>query len=168
MPGSLIAVRADGRPHAMPLSADGSIVALSVSRDGTRLLVALTTSSGPRAIVLGIQRDKEGVPTGFGPPLEIPLATTGTIIAAAWVGPGSIALLSGPAGGRDAVVEYELSGQVTDHGSVQDGVALAAGAGGSGFDAMRVLLRGGSLQQPSVVEDWQSTGATASFLGVQQ
>jgi hypothetical protein len=167
-PASLDAVRADGRPHAMPLPLDGSVVAISVSRDGTRLLVALATDSGPRVTVLGIQRDKDGVPTGFGPPLEVPLSSASAIIAAAWVGPGSVALLTGPAGGRDEVVEYELSGRVFDHGAVQDGVALAAGAGGSGFQAVRVLLRGGSLQQPSVVEDWQSTGATASFLGVQQ
>ena len=167
-PDSLIAVRTDGKPHPMPITADGSIVSLSASRDGTRLLVGLQTDTGPSVEVLGIQRDKDGVPTGFGTPLVLPLSQTGPVIGAEWIDEGSVAVLTGVSGEADAVFEYELAGRVTDHGTVRDAVALAAGSGGSGFYAMRVLTRGGDLLQPSVVEAWQTTGQNASLLGVQQ
>jgi hypothetical protein len=167
-PGSLIAVRSDGRPHAMPITASGQLVSIAVSRDGTRLLVALATDTGARLLVLGIQRDKDGAPTGFGSPLDLSVESSRPIIAAAWVDTGSVAVVTGDPNGQDRVTEYQLGGVTTEHGVVRGGRSLAAGANGSGFTAIRVLLASGDLAQPSLVGDWQSTGAKLSLLGTQQ
>jgi len=167
-PGSLIAVRADGRAHPMPITASGRIVSIGMSRDGTRLLVALATDTGARLLVLGVQRDKDGAPTGFGVPLEVPVDQTLPIIDATWIDGGSVATVAGDPGGQDLVTEYQLGGQTTEHGFVTEGRALASGSGGSGFNTIRVLLASGEVDQPSLGAEWQSTGVRLSLLGTQQ
>lgn len=167
-PGSLIAVRADGKPVAMPVTASGRITSTSMSRDGTRLVVALTGDAGASMLVLGVQRDKDGAPVGFGSPLVVPVDPTRPIIDTAWVDSGSIATIAGDGNGQDAVTQYVLGGLTTSRGVVRAGTTIAAGSGGSGFNAMRVLLTTGDLQQPSFVGDWQSTGVKLSLLGTQQ
>ena len=167
-PGSLIAVRADGRSHPMPITASGRIVSIGMSRDGTRLLVALATDTGARLLVLGVQRDKDGAPTGFGAPLEVPVDSTRPIIDAAWIDGGSVATVAGDPDGQDLVTEYQLGGQTAEHGFVTAGRSLAAGSGGSGFNTIRVLLASGEVDQPSLGAEWQSTGVRLSLLGTQQ
>lgn len=167
-PGSLVVVRADGKQHPMPLGASGRIASIAISRDGTRLLVALAADTGARLLVLGVQRDKDGVPTGLGTPLELPVNAARPIIDAAWIDSGSVAIIAGDPDGQDAVTELQLGGQAVEHGSVRAGRTLASGDSGSGFLAMRVLLASGELDQPSVIGDWQATGAVLSLLGTQQ
>jgi hypothetical protein len=166
-PGSLIAVRADGKPRPLPLTASGQIVSIAISRDGTRLLVALAADAGARLLVFGVQRDKDGAPVGFGTPLEIPVDAGRPIIDAAWVDNDSVATIAGAPGALDAVREYPLGGQAVDHGTVRDGRTLAAGAG-SDFTAMRVLLGSGELAQPSLAADWQPAGVKLTLLATQQ
>ena len=48
---------------------------MAVSRDGTRMLMAVQTSSGPKLLVAGIIRDKDLVPTSLGPPDYLPIGT---------------------------------------------------------------------------------------------
>jgi hypothetical protein len=167
-PGSLIAVREGARPHPAPLTLDGRLVSIAMSRDGTRLLVGLATDTGARLVVLGVQRDKDGSPTGFGTPLEVPIASSRAIIDAAWVDSGSVAVISGDPTGVDEITEYELGGLATSHGVERAARSLAAGASGSGFDAIRVLLACGQLDQPSLGDDWQATGAKLTLLATQQ
>lgn len=167
-PGSLIAVRGDARPHAAPLTLDGRLVSIAISRDGTRLLAGLATDTGSRLVVFGIQRDKDGAPTGFGTPLEVPVDSSRAIIDAAWVDSGSVAVISGDPSGVDEITEYELGGLATPHGVERGARSLAAGASGSGFDAIRVLLASGQLDQPSLGDDWQATGAKLTLLATQQ
>ncbi|MGN6326486.1 GerMN domain-containing protein [Pseudolysinimonas sp.] len=167
-PDSLVAVRADAKQRALPLPVTGSVVAIAMSRDGTRLLAAFDTDSGARLTVFGVQRDKDGVPVGFGTPLEVPVPAGNPIVDAAWVDGSTVATLAGAAGAKDDVVEYPLGGQPVDHGQVTDGRSLAAGSLGTGFTAVRVRLGSGELDQPSFVGDWQSTGVKLSLLGVQQ
>lgn len=167
-PGSLIAVRPDGKPVAMPVTASGRIVSTSMSRDGTRLAVAFIGDAGASLLVLGVQRDKDGAPVGFGAPLIVPVDPTRPIIDTAWVDSGSIATIAGDVSGLDTVTQYVLGGLTTSHGVVRGGTTLAAGSGGTGFNAVRVLLASGDLQQPSFVGDWQSTGVRLSLLGTQQ
>lgn len=167
-PGSLIAVRSDARPHPMAVPASGRIVSIAMSRDGTRLLVALATDTGARLLVLGVQRDKDGAPTGFGTPLEVPVDSARPIIDAAWIDGGSVATIAGDPDGQDLATEYQLGGQTTEHGYVESGRTLAAGSSGSGFDTVRVLLASGELDQPSLGAEWQSAGVRLSLLGAQQ
>jgi hypothetical protein len=167
-PASLIAVRGDARPHAVPLTVDGRLVSIAVSRDGTRLLAGLATDTGSRLVVLGIQRDKDGAPTGFGTPLEVAVDPSRPIIDAAWIDSGSVAVISGQPTGLDEITEYRLGGLATPHGVERAARSLAAGATGSGFDAVRVLLASGELDQPSLGDDWQATGVKLTLLATQQ
>ncbi|MBO9578997.1 MAG: GerMN domain-containing protein, partial [Microbacteriaceae bacterium] len=73
-----------GEPAGLLVDAippDASIVALAVSRDSTRLAVALRSPAGPRLLVFGIVR-VNGAPTSLDPPLELPAA--GAIASIAW------------------------------------------------------------------------------------
>lgn len=167
-PGSLIAVNADGKVHAVPVTADGRLVSIAVSRDGTRLLAALDTDAGARLIVLGIQRDKDGAPSGFGSPLEVQVDGSRPIIDAAWIDSGSVATIAGDPSGSDAITEYELGGESTSHGVEHAAREIAAGSAGTGFGAMRVRLASGAVEQPSLGNDWQATGAKLTLLGTQQ
>ncbi len=161
-PSGLIVVRSDAKAHPVPLPLTGSIVSLAVSRDGTRLLVAIATGAGPRAVLFGIQRDKDGVPTGFGSSLDLPIGNA-ALIGASWLDGNSIAVLSGSANGLTDVDEYAISGLTTGRGSLRGGVGIAGGS-----DGIRVLDADGNVLQPSLAEDWQGTGLHASFLGIQQ
>jgi hypothetical protein len=167
-PASLIAVRGDARPHAVPLTLDGRLVSIAISRDGTRLLAGLATDAGSRLVVLGIQRDKDGAPTGFGTPLEVAVNPSRPIIDAAWIDSGSVAVISGQPAGLDEITEYRIGGLATPHGVERAARSLAAGATGSGFDAVRVLLASGELDQPSLGDDWQATGVKLTLLATQQ
>jgi hypothetical protein len=167
-PGSLIAVRADGKAHPLPITASGRLVSIVMSRDGTRLLAGLATDSGARLIVLGVQRDKDGTPVGFNAPLDLPVDTTRPIIAATWLDPDSVAVVAGDPAKQDLVSEFQLGGLRVDHASVTAGTAIAAGTGSSFIEAIRVLLASGDLVQPSLVGDWQPVGAKLSLLGQQQ
>jgi hypothetical protein len=167
-PGSLIVVRGDGRPRSIPLPTSGQVASIAISRDGTRLLVALAADAGARLLVFGVQRDKDGAPVGLGTPLELPVDAGRPIIDAAWVDSDSVATIAGSPGAIDDVREYPLGAQQIDHGGVRDGRRLAAGTGSDFTSAMRVLLGSGELDQPSSIGDWQSTGVKLALLAVQQ
>jgi hypothetical protein len=167
-PGSLIAVRADGKSHPLPIPISGRLVSIELSRDGTRLLAGLATDSGARLIVLGVQRDKDGTPVGFNAPLDLPVDTTRALIDATWLAPDTVVTLAGDPAKQDLVSEFQLGGLRVDHASVTGGTAIAAGTGSSFVEAVRVLLATGDLMQPSLVGDWQPVGAKLSLLGTQQ
>ncbi len=161
-PSALVVVKSDAKQHTIPIPVSGRVVSLAVSRDGTRLLVALSTDSGPRLVVTGIQRDKDDAPVGFGPLVDLPVGG-GALLGATWLDANSVAALSSGTDGATDVVEYAISGQTTPHGSVPGGQAIAGGS-----DGIRLLDSSGSVLQPSLAEGWQSAGLHASFLGTQQ
>ncbi len=115
-PSALVAVKSDAKQHMIPIPVSGRVVSLAVSRDGTRLLVALSTDSGPRLVVTGIQRDKDDAPVGFGPLVDLPVGG-GALLGATWLDANSVAALSSGTDGATDVVEYAISGQTTPHGS---------------------------------------------------
>ena len=162
-PGSIIAYDIEGKPHPVAFSFDGQVISMAVSRDGTRLLMAARTSSGPKLFVAGIIRDKDLVPTSLGPPNY--LATGGNpILGASWASSGSVVALTRDS---DATVvdSYDLGGQKQRLGSLNDGVAVVGGNGPSGI---RVLDSSGSVFSLSGSLGWQDTGLNASFLASQQ
>ena len=162
-PEAIVAWDAGGKPHPLSLGAAGTVVSMAVSRDGTRLLVALQSSSGPQLLVAGIIRDKDLVPTSLGQPYYVPVGQ-GAIIGASWVDSGTVVVLSQD-GGTDSVTSYELGGEQKELGTVDGAVEVV---GGNGTDGIRVLDSSGSVFSLSGTIGWQDAGLKASFLASQQ
>jgi hypothetical protein len=162
-PGAIIAYDAGGKPHAVAFSFDGQVISMAVSRDGTRLLMAVRTSSGPKLFVAGIIRDRDLVPTSLGPPNYLPTGSS-PILGASWAGSGSVVVLS-QEGDSTAVDTYDLGGQKQRLGALDAGIAVV---GGNGNGGIRVLDSSGSVFSLSGSLGWQDTGLNASFLASQQ
>jgi hypothetical protein len=162
-PGSIIAYDSANKPHPVAFSLEGQVVTMSVSRDGTRLLLAVQTASGPKLLVAGIIRDKDFVPTALGPPIF--LATDdAALLGASWVSSGTVVALT-QSGDAAEVTSYDLGGLKQQLGSVDGGIAVV---GGNGSDGVRVLDSSGSVFGPAGSFGWQDTGLNASFLASQQ
>ena len=162
-PRALRATNVDGDVHTLPLPTEGTLVGVEVSRDGARLLVALSSPTGPRVFVIGIQRNSDLAPVAFGSAFE--LTQSGTVLDVAWVDGVRVAVLTaGPAGAR--VDLLPLGGPAVDLGDVDSGVAIV---GGDRTEGLRVLRSDGAVMRPSGAGSWvQVAGLTASFLGTQQ
>jgi len=162
---SLTAFAVDGTEHPVQssLPADSRIVSLDVSRDGARLLVYLSTPSGPELLVYGIVRQQGNVPVQLVEPVSLPVRS-GTAIDAAWVGSSSVATLTA-ADDSVAVTAYSLGGPSQDLGDVDGATQLVTT--GSNTDGLRVLA-GGEVWRPQGSQAWVQTGLDASFMAVQQ
>jgi hypothetical protein len=162
-PGAIVAFDTANRPHPVAFSLDGRVATMSVSRDGTRLLMAVQTSSGPKLLIAGIIRDKDMVPTALGPPVFLPIGSD-PLLSAAWVGSGTVVALTQSGSSAD-VTSFDLGGLRQSLGSVPRGVMIVGGNGSSGI---RVLAASGAVYGPSGSFGWQDTGLNASFLASQQ
>jgi len=161
-PGGVVATAADGVPHPVPLPAEGRVRAIELSRDGSRLLVALDTTTGSRLFVVGVLRDAELAPAALHTPFE--LKAVAPVLDIAWVDGERVAvLLSDDDGTR--VQLLPLGGPPINRGSLDGGVQLVGGNQESG---LRVLTDAGLVLRPSTVGGWTPTGFVASFLGTQQ
>jgi hypothetical protein len=162
-PGAILAFDTQGKAHPVAFSYDGTVVSMDVSRDGTRVLIALATSAGPKLLIAGVIRDKDLVPTGLGPPIY-PAIGSGALLDASWVDNNSVVVLS-QLGTTSAVDSYDIGGGKQALGSVDNGVAVV---GGNATTGIRVLDTAGTVFSPSGSFGWQDTGLHASFLASQQ
>ena len=162
-PDAIIAYDTAGKQHPLSLGVAGSVVSMAVSRDGTRLLMALQTASGPQLLVAGIIRDKDLAPSSLGQPYYVPVGG-GALLGASWVDSGSVVVLS-QNGDTVAVTTYDLGGENQALGSVDSAVQVV---GGNGTAGIRVLDSSGTVFSPSGTVGWQDSGANASFLASQQ
>jgi hypothetical protein len=160
-PGGLV-VATGGEQFPLPLAVDGEVVALEVSRDGARVLVALATATGPRLFVIGVQRNADMVPVAFGAAYE--LDPRGAIIDVAWVDGTHVAVLSTGQDGTEVDV-LALGGPPEELGEIDGAIAVV---GGNLVAGIRVLLADGTVHRPSEAGGWRDTGVVASFLGTQQ
>jgi hypothetical protein len=157
------AVGADGAVHAISsqIPPGGTIAALDVSHDGTRILIYLSTTAGPELIVAGIVR-RAGVPTSLGDMLELPVSSARPIDAA-WVDPYTVAAL-GSDDDQDTVVTYVVGGSSSGASTTLDAAQLI---GGVGSDSLRVQTTAGEVQELRA-SGWQNIGVVASILATQQ
>lgn len=158
---SLTTFDLDGKQHSVAsgLPADASVVSLDVSRDGTRLLLYLSTSAGPQLSVYGIIRDKN-VPVRLGTPLELAVGAQSPVDAT-WVNERTVATIG--AGGE--VTTFELGGPSASLGTVAGATTIVGGNGGT--DGLRVLATAGQVWRPQG-SGWANTGIVASFLATRQ
>jgi hypothetical protein len=158
-PAQLQAIGPDGGTHAVGgIPADGRVVSIDVARDGARMLVALQTATGPRLIVLGIQRDPDLVPQALVTPLDLPIDSA-ALLDAAWVDGITVVALSD--GALTSVDAYDIGGQHTSLGTLDGGVSIV---GGNGLDGTRVLDALGNVLRPGGGTSWQDTGLDADYL----
>ncbi len=161
---SIVAIDAAGGRH--PLAApnlDGAIVALDVSRDGTRLLIATQGAGGPGLTVAGILRGGDGVPTGLGEPLSLTIADA-PLLDATWVDSSTVATLSRGAE-TTRIDTYRIGGRHESLGLLAGGVQIV---GGNLADGIRVRDADGGVWRRTSSGGWQPTGVVASFLATQQ
>ena len=161
---ALTAFEVDGQSHVVgsTLPADAGVVSIAVSRDGTRLLMYLSTSAGPQLNLYGILR-QDGVPVALGEPFPLQVGAQ-TPVGAAWVDNRTVATLS-EVGDETTVTTFGIGGPETALGQLEGGVTIVGGNGGS--DGLRVLTDEGEIFRPRGTS-WQQTGTTASLLAVQQ
>jgi len=162
---SLSTFEVDGVEHPLQASipADSQIVSLDVSRDGTRVLVYLSTPAGPQLLVYGIVRQEGNVPVRLVEPIVLPVEA-GTPIAATWVGSGTVATLTGVEESV-AVTAFNLGGPSESLGSVTGAVQLVSS--GTNVDGLRLLAEG-EVWRPQGSQEWVRIGLDASFLAAQQ
>jgi hypothetical protein len=161
---SIVATDASGAAHPLPApNLDGAIVALEVSRDGARLLIATQGAGGPALTIAGIVRDGDGVPTGFGEPRGLTIEAA-PLLDASWVDSSTVATLARD-GGETRVDVYRIGGRHESSGRLTDGVQLV---GGNFADGIRVRDEEGAVWRRNSSGGWQATGIVASFLATQQ
>lgn len=143
----------------------GTVRAIEVSPDGTRMLVVLQRPNGPVAFVKGILRNPDGTPTGLtDAQYAVDLGgNTGLAVDATWVDPGDVAVLvNSPDGSTERVQLQQLGGLSSPLGSIPNATAIV---GTSSTSDLRVLLQTGDLfvwQDPS----WQAQSSTAPSVSV--
>ena len=152
------------RPPVPGLPADASIVSVDVSRDGTRVLVYLSSAVGPRLVVAGIIRDPSNVPVRLGELVELPVSDV-TPVDATWVNDRTVASV-GRAGEIYPVTAFELGGPSATIGQLPSAVSLAGGNGGT--DGLRVMRTSGEVQRPQGSGSWVATGIVGNYLGTKQ
>lgn len=151
-------------PVTTSLPVDAQVMSLQISRDGARVALLLSSSTGPRLVIAAILRDSKFVPTGLGPlVVDVPLES-GDATEVTWVNELTVATLVG-VGAQSAVDEFEIGGQ-----HVQLGVLLAGSKsiiGGNGQQGLRVVGDDGVVYtyQGST---WQSARVTVSFIATQR
>jgi hypothetical protein len=157
-------IELDGTQHEVTTSLppDARVISLSVSRDGTRLLLYLSTGSGPELLVAGIIR-QQGLPTAIGETFALG-AGSATPIDAAWVDERTVATLSST-GDSTTITSFEIGGPSAGLGRLDGAVQIAGGR--NGRDGLRVLTAEGEIFRTRG-SSWQLTDATAQVLATQQ
>ena len=162
-PEAIQVAGADGVAHqvASGLPSDATVVSLDVSRDGTRVLIYLSTTTGPRLLVAGVIR-RAGVPIALGDPLDLPVSADNPIDAT-WVDPSTVAALGSDSNG-DAVTSYVLGGSPGDESRTDGAVRLV---GAVDADSLRLITDTGEVQELRA-SGWQSIVSVATLLATQQ
>jgi hypothetical protein len=149
------------------LPAGAQIVSLTVSRDGARVAMYLSTDAGPRLIVSGIVRssDQSQLPVSLVPdPVLDVTADSGAAIGASWADGLSVATLS-VANGQPSVVLYQLGGPRVSLGHPDGAQEIVGGNGGS--SGLRVLGPDGTIQALRG-SGWIGSGVQATFIATQR
>jgi hypothetical protein len=154
----------NGTEHEVTTSLppDARVISLSVSRDGTRLLLYLSTGSGPELLVAGIIR-QQGLPTAIGETFAL-RAGSATPVDAAWVDERTVATLS-RSGESTFITSFEIGGPSETLGSLDSATQITGGR--NGRDGLRVLTSDGEIFRTRG-SSWQLTDATAQVLATQQ
>ena len=143
-----------------PWLAGRQVVALRISRDGTRALVASTRNGQSRVDIAGIVRDSRGRPLSLTTPLLIGAGLSG-VVDASWVDPVTVAVLGRAA--NDAQAEPYLVTIGAENAAlpavpVSAGVPVAISAG-DGEGSIALVTSKGQVLNPGGSNGWASVGS---------
>ncbi|WP_168209082.1 GerMN domain-containing protein [Agromyces intestinalis] len=153
---------AEGRQVPAPWTG-GRLVALQVSRDGTRVIALLADGARTRFVAAAVERDDNGIPTAVGPAVLQLAEVPGTPLDAAWLDDRTVAALSATDAGTRLTTQVLGAPSSGDAGPV-DGRTLV---GGNAEREVRVLTATGDLWGRSGV-GWQVQATGLLFLATQQ
>ncbi|MFC4223865.1 LpqB family beta-propeller domain-containing protein [Lysinibacter cavernae] len=155
------AAGASGKILAPWIDAVG-VEVLSVSRDGTRMLVVYNQGGEYIVAVSGIVRDGNGMPTTMTDPVEIQLSTD-IPVDADWVDESHIALASKAVGNNVEISLLSVGGRAESLGTTEDVVSIA---GGNSVSQLRIVDSGGVLREYRG-SNWQESAAEVTLLAKQ-
>ncbi|MBG6106789.1 LpqB family beta-propeller domain-containing protein [Frigoribacterium sp. CG_9.8] len=167
MPNAIIVFDASGTRHTIsPKLQDGSqIVTLQVSREGARVLLLLSTPTGPRLMVAAILRNEKLDPTGIGPAVVDVSLGNGDAVDATWVDQWTVGTLITTAG-QSKVELFAIGGQKTTLSSLLPSRQIVGG--NKGRDGLRVLGRDDSAIYTWGGSSWQSSQVVVDFIATQR
>ena len=163
-PASIVAFSVTGQqfPVADAWPGASEIVAMAVSRDGTRVAAILVTGGRSEVWIAGIVRGTEAVPVRFGEAVPLgPLAGSGSGLA--WLDDTTVGVLSTESGGP-LFTEQLVGGPATAIDAPQ-GAASVAGA--TSIATVRLRTDDGSLFVKRGA-NWQRTTSGILILATQQ
>jgi hypothetical protein len=133
----------DGSRHSLSLGWLDSFPRrqFSLSAEGSRIALLVGSGQSVRAYVSSIIRDKYGLPTAFGAPVEI-VGSSASPISVSWSDENTIGVLHSMGDGTVSATLHTIGGTVRDLGLVEAGRFLEARANASSIfvlDGKRVL-----------------------------
>lgn len=166
-PDKLFVISTDGKQLQLdvPWSSADSIQSLSLSRDGSRVLVLLETNGTYELLVSALVRGEKSVPEQLGIPLVLSLAA-GTPVAAAWVDTTTVVSVS-TANGIGNVRTQVIGGQGADLAKVTTGTAVSV-VGANTVAGIRILTAEGNVLTQRSSAQWLSAVTGVKVLSVQQ
>lgn len=166
-PDKLFVISTDGKqvPLEVPWAEADSILSLSISRDGTRVLALLRTDDNYVLVVSALVRGDKAVPLQLGTPVVLSVAS-GTPIASAWVDSTTVVSVSA-AGGPFTVRTQVIGGQSTDLAQVSSGTPVSV-VGANTIAGIRILTAEGNVLTQRSSAQWLSAASGVKTLAVQQ
>ncbi|MGV8884390.1 MAG: LpqB family beta-propeller domain-containing protein [Microbacteriaceae bacterium] len=145
------------------LPSDSRVASLTLSRDGARLVMYVSTPGGARLMLAGIVR-QANAPISLGEIRDLPVGPLAPIDAA-WVNDRTVATLSGTVV-NPSVDLFTIGGPSDSLGQVAGGASIVGGNGGA--DGVRVLTEADELFRPRGTTWTRVPGLSASFIATQQ
>ncbi len=166
-PNSIIVFDSNGTQHSISAKLqDGSqMVSLEVSREGARVLMLLSTPTGPRLMVAAILRNEKLEPTGLGPAIVDVSLGNGVAVDATWVDQWTVGTLI-TADGESRVELFAIGGQKTALSSLIPSRQIVGG--NKGKDGLRVVGRDDSAIYTWGGSSWQSSKVAVDFIATQR
>lgn len=166
-PNAIIVFDPSGVQHSIsPKLQDGSqMVSLEVSREGARVLMLLSTPTGPRLMVAAILRNEKLEPTGIGPAIMDVSVGNGVAVGATWVDQWTVGTLI-TADGESKVELFSIGGQKKVLSSLKPSRQIVGG--NKGKDGLRVLGRDDSAIYTWGGSSWQSSQVVVDFIATQR
>ena len=166
-PNKLVVIATDGKqiPLEVPWANADSILTLSISRDGTRVLALLETNGSYQLVVSALVRGEKSLPVQLGAPVSLSLAA-GTPIASAWVDSTTVVSVSSD-GSSSNVRTQVIGGQSEDLAKVTTGTPISV-VGANTVAGIRILTAEGNVLSQRSSAQWLSAVTGVKTLAVQQ
>ena len=166
-PNKLVVIATDGKqiPLDVPWATADSILSLSISRDGTRVLALLETNGSYQLVVSALARGEKSLPIQLGAPVSLSLAS-GTPTASAWVDSTTVVSVSSGSGAFNVLTQV-IGGHSEDLAKVTTGTPISV-VGANTVAGIRILTAEGNVLSQRSSAQWLSAVTGVKALAVQQ